>query len=291
MSKLNEYTKKMLLALFPPVKQLKENCDSWHQAYVDMASQRDRLAQLLNSQNSAPPLVRPRQILFLHLLRTSGTSLLNALMTACPGFSIITMMPEEFDCDEDSRLREAGMIVGHWSRRHIDRFCPNRFIFTFLRDPVERTLSNYYYYRNNDIQVGEPHRSQIIKIRSLSLREFIESEDPEVIMYSQNTQTYALADDWRSRRLPFGEDEAILAKALRFLNEMDFVGFVEQHEKSVDQLGKLLGLNLSDIPHLNAAKNRTASAGISSAELSIIRQRNQLDTKLYETALNRFGKT
>jgi hypothetical protein len=94
------------------------------------------------------------------------------------------------------------VIMGHFT---IDKYRHlNRPTITFLRDPVERVISHYFFYRNADNLYLD-----------ISIRKFAD-------IYA-NIMTKMIGND---------------------LSSLDFVGVIEHYNKSVDEFGKKFDLKV-----------------------------------------------
>lgn len=171
------------------------------------------------------------------------------------------------------RLEGLELVTGHYPFG-IHEALPRRARYvTFVRDPVERVVSLYYYLRSH------PRHHLRGEANRLSLREFAERN---VSGNLHNGQTAFLAGRgiWHDRF-----DEELLAEALAHL-ESDFaaVGVTERFDESVlvfrRQLGwsarvyyRRLNVNRTRPRHELDPQTRDALEGL-----------NQLDRRLYEHA-------
>ena len=78
------------------------------------------------------------QIIFLHIAKTAGTSINRYLNIAIPGSAICHKSAEEFDDAEKCELEKFDIVQGHISKIHLKKMRDDRFVFTFLRNPVDR---------------------------------------------------------------------------------------------------------------------------------------------------------
>jgi hypothetical protein len=158
---------------------------------------------------------------------------------------------------------------------------------TFLRDPVDRVVSNYYFLRTKS-PVSEDSETALRAARSLSLKDFLLCEDPNVRMVSENFQTKALAFDIRPDHLEPSMSNALLKNASRNLATFDFIGITEYFGDSVRVLSEMLGVELS-VKKLNVNPERPGSPA-TAEELDIARSLNRLDLELYDKARSSFER-
>lgn len=197
----------------------------------------------------------PPRIVFIHIMKTAGTSLRRRLEKLLPG--------EQFwSCDVHgspgnfpvSALLPYRCFTGHMSFAdawHVPR--PRR-IFTVLRDPHARIVSLYHYLARHRPEFAAQHQFREAMIaRESSLIEFIRNPEPTIRAAVQNNMTSCIAGDYRpiASNLyapPWGSatdavsGTKLLRLALENLSRMDFVTSVERLEQDRPRLMAVLGL-------------------------------------------------
>lgn len=154
------------------------------------------------------------------------------------------------------------VIHGHFYRDKYDFMaCEKRYI-TFLRDPVSRTLSNYFYIKRN-LDRAHPDALIVNKL-GFSLEEYVQHPD------CRNLQSQYLQSET--------------------LDEFEFVGITEDYDFSIDRLNSLLGIELETATAENVNEQAAADYAIAPDTLSLIQNCNLDDLRLYDLALNRLHK-
>ena len=241
---------------------------------------------------------------FLHIPKTAGTTLISELHSwfsaeeVCPAYlwhDLLAISPET--------LAKYRLFRGHFYY-YLHRVLPvwPQYI-TFLRDPVQRTLSHYehicresghYYHQRALAQNG--------------LMDFL--RDPETSTMVTNFQTRSLALDLDPRQIAATLDQqqinklmleqilestmpgkisnqVLLDLAKARLAEFVFIGLAERFEESVKMMSWLLGVEPSNTDSaLNISPERAQRQHLSARALDLIRENTQLDMQLYE-----YGKT
>jgi hypothetical protein len=167
-----------------------------------------------------------------------------------------------------------------------------RYSFTFLRDPIERVLSFYYFCKTRDPDEYEIHRL----CRESSLDEFlrIAIERPEVKSLVWNNQVWQLACGFGNPQYldsSFFAPDELLGLAIRHLDDFSYVGFTETFDEDREKI--LLDLGVSS-PRANFTSNSTprrpTSKNLPRSTLELLGQFTQLDQALYQKAWERGGK-
>lgn len=253
--------------------------------------ERDRMLRSLEALRIGrvplPPGLRGRQLCFLHIGKTAGTSVQHALFEMMHGAAILHESLPKFDTVSAAEIAINDLVIGHFGYQHVVKMRADRFLMTFLRDPIERVLSNYFFLRT-DSQISRYSEPAINAARALTLSEFLRCEEPSVRMFTENFQAKALAFDVRPEHQSAIAD--LHREAAGNLSTFDFVGVVEYFTESMFALSDLLGRELS-IKNLNATAARSSASAVAPADLDLIRRLNAVDIALYTAARTRFEQT
>ena len=202
-----------------------------------------------------------RKVIFQHLAKTAGTSLIQSLKAAFEDF----VCPARYDAELTPELMLDSRFTfyhGHYSFDKVHEFKnlnPDAFAFVFLRHPVNRVLSQYYNWIDAlrtrkeyaaikergalpAQQISEKLEKFENTIFQMSLEEFLASKDPDIVDVVQNHQTRYL-----SLRSIY-QANALLGCANAIQNIVsfyDFVGLSEIYNDSAKSLLRALSLDES----------------------------------------------
>jgi len=177
------------------------------------------------------------------------------------------------------------VIYGHIGVVWNDAIGPNRQWMTMVRDPVDRVLSQYYYWRNSI--PPSPHLPYVYAAQTLPLEEYLRSRDQKFLQGNQNVQTWQLADDFRIRYRKVAAADALEIAKHHLAERCAFVGIFEDYQASVERLCRLFGTPLpASIPLENRTHGRRAVSEISPDVIAVMRELNEMDQALYEFAKN-----
>ena len=228
------------------------------------------------------------RLICLHIPKTAGVSfrkLLERQYVGVPTF--LRGAPHFLELLAMSRAqREPYRVVGGHFRfgLHLLFDSPSRYI-TFVRDPVERVISNFAYVR---WQSGHPWHARVLAA-GLSLEQWVRLGRAGA---ADNIQVRWLAlrsDD----EVPFGETtRQMLDDAKRVLSErIEFLGITERYEESIRWIGEKLHWTAPvTVDRLNVSPNRIAAADMPSSTRDAILEHNALDMELYSFALDLFAR-
>jgi len=194
-------------------------------------------------------------------------------------------LEEEYRPDPDN-YKQYTMLMGHFGVRWNDIVGPGRRWMTALREPIDRVVSTYYYWRNNAPLSRES--PWLYMAQTMSLDDFVRSGHYLVLQGIKNLQTWQLADDlrWRYRSVP---EQDVVAVAKQNLDKFAFVGIHEEFEQSVERMCTYLAVTpFNTLPRANVTKKRVAVSELSPATVEAITELNTADMELYKYALQRF---
>lgn len=211
------------------------------------------------------------ELISIHIPKTAGTSFRNTLKGVYGEQGVVRLdiglVRQEVRVDEqlydDNHLPLKTRVVhGHFSypllQKNFDlpRSIP---VITWLRDPVERVISNYFYLAKRLAEEldEESKGLNILKKMQRSLLEYAAYEP------SQNRMSKFL-------------------EGLE-LEELLFVGIQEDYDRSLERLAGLLGWK--DYPVFHHNETGKIDTRVSPEERARIRELNSRDVALYERAL------
>lgn len=224
----------------------------------------------------------PAAILFDHLPKCAGSTLTSYLLKQYPrrltfqinGHQTHQSVRKFCDSPQDQR-HQYSLIVGHFAHQTIDYARPDMLRATYLRHPVDRIVSHYYFVKS------QPHHylHQAVMEQNMSLEDYAFSGISSELENHYTAHFSNLTPD-QVKAAP----QAALEKAFHSLsNDYHVVGFQDQYTAGVEALRKAAGLKLPfrNTQH-NRNKRRTASDDIPIAARKAIRQTNAIDIELFE---------
>jgi hypothetical protein len=203
-------------------------------------------------------------IVSLHIPKTAGTSLLVAYRAAFDDRLL------EYNIDPESMLSRSrediksrfDIVHGHLNAAALNLVMDkDAVVVTFLRNPVQRVLSSYFFHKNPEVknELGEQVRRQ-----SMPLKEFADTPS-QCNLQARMVQMVGL-------------------------ERLNFIGISEQFSKSVERLSDLISVELELPESINVSKKKpVGSAYDTSAETyEYIASRNKDDIELYKNACKDF---
>jgi hypothetical protein len=203
-----------------------------------------------------------RKVVFLHIQKTAGNTLHQILFNNRRGYvGLEYNQGERFNKHDLKRLKQKYPFqisgIGGHQLNCTDKnliFGPKAFVFTILRDPIDRYLS---FYNHMKARHDYP----------FSFDEYLKGEQ------QHNFQTKAIAK------------EANLEKAIDILkNQFDFVGDFAEMDKSIAILGGMLNLDTNQHRLNPSPKSGLRRSDLSEHQLAAAQSNNALDIELYDYA-------
>lgn len=224
---------------------------------------------------------------FLHIPKTAGTTLNTILNQHFPPESILDVYTDT----EKQRLKEttyeelAGyrLIRGHVFIANfadiLDGPVPMR-VFTFLRDPVDRVISEYHFLK----AWPKSHLYRFLNENEVSLSEYVASDHPRLAVRGRDIMVNSLSG--------VGIDcmEERLETAWHHLKDrFTCFGILEQFDASLMLLKKRLGMTSVFYERQNVRSHK-AYRPVTPDEVRLIQHHNQADIRLYERACLEFDR-
>ncbi|MDB4048716.1 sulfotransferase family protein [Luminiphilus sp.] len=238
------------------------------------------------------------QLIFLHIPKTAGTAV-EEYVASSPNYADFAAYIHSGDGSgigiqqfyKDNM--DKPFIFGHFPYCDLPVTRPESIYFTFLRDPIERCISQYHSWQ----RAGEQSDAHLENASSelLETLEFTKHSDAEDWFLSERKDIVDVLSDVQTNFLGnrASDMEARLASAKSNLLSLDFFGLREAFSESVSKLRSLVpGLPRYGVPWVK--ENRTpTSTRISRQELSSItierlNELNRHDLSLYRFALEHF---
>ncbi|MBX9750115.1 MAG: hypothetical protein K5Q68_10915 [Roseococcus sp.] len=204
------------------------------------------------------------RLVFLHLPRTGGTTLHQAWSLT---FRLAEICPERFARLHEYRPEEIAayrFFSGHFRFDQFWSIPQPRFLVTVLRDPIERVLSLFEYWRSFRPGVIAEHDLLGPRLaRERGLLGFLRSEEVEVTTSIDNAMVCHLAGDAMPVAGGFGTltsegrdrmaPETLLATAFTALRHFDCVGEIGSLQRVHDRVAAVFGMRPGPLPRVNAA--------------------------------------
>jgi len=159
-------------------------------------------------------------------------------------------------------------------------------IITVVRNPVDRFISLYYFWRKLS-EKGIENSQRTALANKYSLSEFVKIRDePFLLAALYNTMTWQIAygtslAQRRELRMMGKTDDDVVRLALANLATFSLVGVQERLESFGEAMAKKFSVALK-IKKVNVAAARPVTEDIGTATISAIRDWNFMDLQLYE---------
>ncbi len=227
-------------------------------------------------------------IIFLHIPKAGGTTLRHVFLNQykyLKSHEIYTINrtkeTEIFQNLSHQKKQEIKLLIGHMPFGMHKELNHNFKYITFLRNPIERVISAYYYNKENE----SSDVFDLINGNKLSLYDYLLNN---IEPWSMNAMTKHL---YGCNQKQFKENctEDMFNEAINNLNSnFIFTGIVEEFNKSLIILKEKLNWSNPYYKSLNITKNKISKSEIDSNVLQLISELNFYDIKLYKFARIKF---
>jgi hypothetical protein len=221
-----------------------------------------------------------KTIIFTHIPKTSGTSFIKSLIEPS---GLKTYQYSRLSKFIRKDLAKVQFISGHLPfGLHI--FVPNQTQYiTFLRDPIERAISHYYFIKDCDINIYKHPLREYAD--SVSLKQFYENRK------FQNLQTQFVAGFFYQKFLHrFAYiDKKMLAMAKNNLRKYYIYGILEQFNVSTEIISQKLQLTKKQlVPPQKKTNVKPSQESIDESTIKSLLAAHKLDIELYNFGVEYF---
>lgn len=179
--------------------------------------------------------------LFLHVPKSAGVLVRTAIWRNLPADAKVLVREEVgeslFDDIPTREFARFHLVSGHFGFEQAARIGGDRIFVTMLRDPLERYLSAYHYWR------AQPGASPLFALaRELDIYSYATNGHPVVRALVDNGLTWQLVGDYLRRETSLYArltPEKLLDRALANLALFDMVGVQEDMEASLALLSRI----------------------------------------------------
>jgi len=208
------------------------------------------------------------KFIFIHIPKTAGTSFRLSLAAKMSSFwdygaknldtsdeiklTVYSNAPEKLV--EISKQNEVGFISGHFPALKYKRFFPEAKLLTFVREPIDRVISEY----NHHVRLGG---------------------------YTQSISAFCNIPVHKNRQFGFFSGLSV--------DDFYFVGLTERYSHSLDLFNDMTGLKLKE-RKMNFAKNQArkpleiSRGDLDKKTIQLIERENAEDMKLYTAIKEKF---
>ncbi len=221
--------------------------------------------------------------LFQHIQKTAGTSIVE-ITTAHYG-KRNCISHGDFTSKKPKELAHMQFVSGHFGYDYAKSLMPERYCFTFLRDPVERILSLYYFFRANDPDTFPMYRIA----HKHKLADFLRMGLADKLVRSRiwNNQVWQLACGWGNlsqKGIDGFSPNELLDLAKVHLDEFSHVGFTESFDEDMSIIANALGITLPMRTVKSNSVSRPKFNDLNDDERSLLVELTELDRQLYDYA-------
>lgn len=248
--------------------------------------------------SSAPPLF------FLHIRKTAGCTVRNLLTNR---FSVDgCLLDVHHVANQTVDPSRFGFVTGHVPFCHTRRFKRRPIVIVFLRSPLERAQSAFYFFRSHDEAYMQwlgatlpaeefAARNAFANAPAASLLEFLEREPELARGLLGDAQTQCLLDGAAGGQSYLAvqklSEAEMLQQAKRNLESCALIGLTERMEDSMALIAHRLGWPaFGPIPRDNPTRSRPPADALDPRAREILTDWTRLDAELYRFAAQLFER-
>lgn len=193
------------------------------------------------------------KIVFLHIPKTGGTSVHEFLTAKFPKNEICPDRLNTLKEHTQDQLDKYSFFSGHYDIDSVAYIPGNKKIFTFLRDPKERLLSLYYFWRSHkEDYINKNGLAGPRAAKEMDLLNFLKCKEHEIPLNFNNYIARAFSGEMYcgpNNEYIYHENE-VIDVAKKNISSLDTIGFMDNFDASYAMVIRQLGYTPPEItPH------------------------------------------
>lgn len=222
-----------------------------------------------------------KKIIFVHIPKTGGITFKNMLISNYKETDVVKWQKPECNrtVEELHNFISQGkpLIMGHIDFAILNQEAFDNYkLITFLRNPVDRTISHYVHFQTSKLIDHEPYKG-------MPFEEFLET------FAARNWQCQFLSNH-KGLASSIENESDMLSEALKNLEEkIFFVGLTEEYDESVIYLRDKIGLKKTQYKYKNRSRNQDLTDELKAKFSKEIADVNRADMELYQRGLEIFS--
>lgn len=224
------------------------------------------------------------RVIFQHIPKAAGTSLAKLFVKQQSRDRIFICGSEDgvlndfIELEQNDR-NKLQLLIGHVDFGIHNYFNDESLYITFLRDPIDRVISHYYFIKSNKMHRFHEEANRI------DVCEFITSGIRPRMNNCMTRMISGISPEYNCCH------EEMVERALENIDShYAFFGFFSNLKESVDLLIKKMNWEECNIPVLNVTLNKPFKCDFTDKDLDVIKEYNQLDMKLYSLLMVKYLK-
>jgi hypothetical protein len=228
-------------------------------------------------------MAHPATSCFLHIPKTGGSWVTAALRNSLPASDVCVVPSDRVGhVPLPVLLERFAVVAGHFTMAHVRPVIDATFTFTVLRDPIDRVISLFHFYRDQMAIAG--HDPRVAEAQGVGFDDFVNRLDARVSPWS-NWQTFVLsgASDCEKKA------DDLLPAAVANLRRVDLVGIHDDLAGSLSAFAAARGWHLTaPAARINATRGRVSLSALKPSTMRKLSALNAADIELFRAARERW---